>query len=420
MNILGISAYYHDAAAALITDGVVVAAVQEERLSRRKHDPALPVQAMEFCLRRGGVQPGDLDAVVFYDKPIDTFARILRSSLQVAPRGFGQFRRAMPVWMKEKLWIPLEIERALASIGHPNSPPVQFCEHHVSHAASAFFPSPFSEAAVLTFDGVGEWTTASIGVGEGSQLRLERQMRFPHSLGLLYSAFTAHCGFRVNSGEYKLMGLAPFGKPRYVDRIFEHLVDLRGDGSFSLDMGYFGYLQGESMTTRRFDDLFDGPARSAETPITAREVDLARSIQEVTEQIVLRIAGYAAQVTGLRNACLAGGVSLNCVSNSRLLKEGPFEQLWVQPAAGDAGGAIGAALHLWHTVDGGVRDVDGVRDGMSGCALGPRFDDDEIRAYLDEQRVELEFIPNRIIGRDHEPAGRQRRARVGRDVAPRV
>jgi carbamoyltransferase len=392
VNILGISAYYHDSAAALVCDGVVVAAAQEERFSREKHDASLPLRSMEFCLRRGGVAADGLDAVVFYDKPIDTFVRLLRTSLQVAPRGFAQFRRAMPVWMREKLWIPFEIERGLTSIGYHPPRRVHFCEHHVSHAASAFYPSPFPSAAVLTFDGVGEWTTASIGVGRGSSLRLERQLRFPHSLGLLYSAFTAQCGFKVNSGEYKLMGLAPYGEPTYAQRIMDHLVQLRDDGSFSLDTRYFAYLRGERMTTRRFEELFDGPAREPESPITRREVDLARSIQQVTEDIVLHMSRYAAEITGERRACLAGGVALNCVSNARLRDEGPFDDIWVQPASGDAGGAIGAALHLWHGVEGHGREVDDGVDGMSGCYLGPGFGDDEIRAFLDAQDADYQVL----------------------------
>ena len=392
MNILGISAYYHDAAAALVCDGIIVAAAQEERFSRRKHDAALPLESIRFCLERGGIAHDGIDAVVFYDKPIDTFVRLLRTSLQVAPRGFTQFRRAMPVWMREKLWIPLEIERGLSSIGVDPPARVNFCEHHISHAASAFYPSPYPSAAVLTFDGVGEWTTASIGVGRGSQLHLERQLRFPHSIGLLYSAFTAHCGFRVNSGEYKLMGLAPYGEPSYADLIMDHLVDLRDDGSFALDMRYFGYLRGDRMTTRRFEDLFGGPARVPESAITRREVDLARSIQEVIEQIVLHMSRYAASITGERRACLAGGVALNCVSNARLLRDGPFDEIWVQPASGDAGGAIGAALHHWHDVLGKDRDVDGSTDLMAGSYLGPRFDDDEIRSFLDRHDASYDVI----------------------------
>ena len=394
MNVLGISAFYHDAAAALVADGTIVAAAQEERFTRRKHDASLPLHSIAYCLERGGVAPEGIDRVVFYEKPIDTFARLLRTSLQVAPAGFGQFRRAMPIWMREKLWIPYQIERGLASLGYRAPRPIHFTEHHESHAASAFYPSPFERAAVLTFDGVGEWTTSSIGTGRGNEIELHRQMRFPHSLGLLYSAFTAYCGFRVNSGEYKLMGLAPFGEPSYVDTIMR-LVDLREDGSFSLDLRYFGYLRGTSMTNRRFDALFGGPARRPESPITRREADLARSIQEVVEEIVLRIARHAAQLTGERDACLAGGVALNCVSNARLLREGPFDRIWVQPAAGDAGGALGAALHVWHQLEGGERVRDGSEDGMSGCALGPRFGDDEIRRFLDEQGAVYEVLPDR-------------------------
>jgi carbamoyltransferase len=298
----------------------------------------------------------------------------------------------MPIWAREKLWIPLEIERGLARVGTPMPDDLWFTEHHESHAASAFFPSPFESAAILTFDGVGEWATSSIGVGRGNTIELQRQLNFPNSLGLLYSAFTYFCGFRVNSGEYKLMGLAPYGKPVYVDRILDHLVDLRPDGSFRMDMGYFGYLTGMTMTNRRFAKLFDGPPRAPETEITRRELDLAASIQVVTEEIVLRMAQSAATATGERNACLAGGVALNCVANGRLLREGPFERLWIQPAAGDAGGAVGAALHGWHQVLGNPREVDGEHDRMQGAYLGPRFSSDEVAAWLDAQGYPYERV----------------------------
>ncbi|HYP48383.1 MAG TPA: carbamoyltransferase N-terminal domain-containing protein, partial [Thermoleophilaceae bacterium] len=345
MNVLGISAFYHDSAAALVQDGTLVAAAQEERFTRTKHDEGFPLNAIRYCLREGGVGPDQIDAVAYYDKPLTTFVRLLRTYLKVGPSGFASFRQAMPLWLRKKLWIPYMIERGLGELGYRMPGDLFFTEHHESHAASAFFPSPFESAAVLTFDGVGEWATSSIGVGEGNRITLERQMSFPHSIGLLYSAFTYHCGFRVNSGEYKLMGLAPYGEPRYADRILEHLLDLREDGSFKLDMRYFGFLGGLEMTNSKFDELFDGPARKPESDITRREMDLARSIQEVTEEIVLRMARHAAALTGQRNACLAGGVALNCVANGRLLREGPFERLWIQPAAGDAGGAVGAAFH---------------------------------------------------------------------------
>jgi carbamoyltransferase len=382
VNILGISAFYHDSAAALVRDGTLAAAAQEERFSRKKHDERFPVNAIRYCLEEGGVGPNDVDAVAYYDKPITTFVRLLRTYLRVGPAGFRSFHQAMPLWLREKLWIPYMIERGLRDLGYRMPKDLYFTEHHESHAASAFYPSPFESAAVLTFDGVGEWATSSMGVGEGNRLTLEREMFFPDSIGLLYSAFTYFCGFRVNSGEYKLMGLAPYGEPRYVDRIFDELLDLRDDGSFRMNMKYFGYLGGLTMTNRRFDGLFDGPARKPESAITRREMDLARSIQEVTEEIVLRMARHAASTTGQRNACLAGGVALNCVANGRLLREGPFEKIWVQPASGDAGGAVGAALHTWYQITDHPRVVDGAHDGMNGAYLGPDFPDEEIGQYL--------------------------------------
>jgi carbamoyltransferase len=385
VNILGISAFYHDSAAALVRDGRVVAAAQEERFSRRKHDAAFPSAAIRYCLEHAEVGPDEIDAVAFYDKPVTTFNRLLRTYLQVAPRGFPMFHRGTLLWLRDKLWVPYVIERGLRDLGYRMPKDLSFSEHHASHAASAFYPSPFPSAAVLTFDGVGEWATTSIGHGEGNRLTIERQLDFPHSIGLLYSAFTYHCGFRVNSGEYKLMGLAPYGDPTFVDEIHE-LIDLRDDGSFHLDMRAFGYLDGDHMTNRRFDRLFGGPARPPESEITRRELDLARSIQDVTEEIVLRIARQAAALTGERDACLAGGVALNCVSNARLLREGPFDRIWVQPAAGDAGGAIGAALYEWFQTQGGEREVDDVHDGMAGCRLGPSFTSDEIAASLDERQ----------------------------------
>jgi carbamoyltransferase len=381
VTVLGISAFYHDSAAALVRDGELVAAAQEERFTRVKHDDGFPINAIRYCLRAGGVGPDGIDSVVYYDKPLTTFVRLLRTYLRVGPAGFSSFQAAMPLWMRKKLWIPYLIERGLNELGYRLPGSLYFTEHHESHAASAFFPSPFDSAAILTFDGVGEWATSSIGTGEGNRIEIHSQLFFPNSLGLLYSAFTQHCGFRVNSGEYKLMGLAPYGEPRYADRILDELIDLRDDGSFAMNMRYFGFLGGLRMTNSRFEALFDGPAREPESDITRREMDLARSIQEVTEEIVLRMARHAAAVTGRRNACLAGGVALNCVANGRLLREGPFERIWVQPAAGDAGGAIGAALYGWHQIAGGAR-VPGADDGMSGAYLGPAFSDDEIEAYL--------------------------------------
>jgi carbamoyltransferase len=382
LNILGLSAFYHDSAAALVHDGVLVAAAQEERFTRRKHDDRLPVNAIRYCLAQQGVAADGIDAVVYYDKPLSTFVRLLRTYLRAGPAGLPTFHEAMPLWLRQKLWIPYEIERGLRRLGYRMPDALYFTEHHESHAASAFFPSPFEAAAVITLDGVGEWATSSIGDAEGNRVELLQQLFFPDSLGLLYSAFTSFCGFRVNSGEYKLMGLAPYGEPRYAQRILDHLLDLREDGSFRLDMRHFGFLGGKRMTNRRFERLFEGPAREPESEITRREMDLARSIQAVTEEVVLRMARHAAATTGRRDACLAGGVALNCVANGRLLREGPFERIWIQPAAGDAGGAVGAALHGWHQITGHERVADGVTDGMAGAYLGPEFSDEEIWRYL--------------------------------------
>jgi carbamoyltransferase len=395
VNILGISAFYHDAAAALVRDGSLEAAAQEERFTRVKYDDRFPINAIRYCLRAGDVGPHGLDAVVYYDKPISTFVRLLRTYLRVGPAGFRSFRQAMPMWMRQKLWIPLQIERGLGSLGYRMPGELYFAEHHQSHAASAFFPSPFDSAAVLTFDGVGEWATSSIGVAEGNRITLQRQLLFPNSIGLLYSAFTYFCGFRVNSGEYKLMGLAPYGESRYVSRILDELLDLRDDGSFELNMRYFGFLGGLTMTNRRFDRLFDGPPREPESEITRREMDLARSIQTVTEEIVLRMARHTAATTGQRDACLAGGVALNCVANGRLLREGPFDRLWVQPAAGDAGGAVGAALYGWHQIADQPRVLNGAADGMSGAYLGPEFSDAEIERYLRHNGYPYASVPDR-------------------------
>ena len=382
MNILGISAYYHDSAAALVRDGEIVAAAQEERFSRRKHDATLPLNAIRYCLAEGEVGAGELDAVAFYDKPIAKFGRILETCFSVAPRGLRSFVTAIPLWAGEKLWIPLRIEKAIEACGDLPPEKLYFTEHHEAHAASAFYPSPYERAAILTMDGVGEWATSTIGRGEGARLEIVEELRFPHSPGLLYSAFTSFAGFRVNSGEYKLMGLAPYGRPVYKDLILERLLDLRDDGSFRLNMKYFGYLDGLTMTNRRFAALFGGPPRKPEAEITEREMDLARSIQEVTEEIVLRMARRAHAVTGERNLCLAGGVALNSVANGRLLREGPFERLWIQPAAGDAGGALGAALMVAHAVKNVPRSADGVHDTMRGALLGPEFSDADVGAFL--------------------------------------
>lgn len=393
MNILGISAFYHDSAAALVRDGEIVAAAQEERFSRKKHDAGFPIHAVRYCLQAGGITGRQLDAVAFYDKPITKFARILETYFSVAPRGLNSFMMAVPLWLRRKLWIPLEIERTLAQLGIAGYK-LYFPEHHESHAASAFFPSPFPEAAILTLDGVGEWATSTIGHGQGNRLRVLKELRFPHSLGLLYSAFTYFTGFKVNSGEYKLMGLAPFGEPVYRQRILDNLLDLKEDGSFRLNLDYFGYLDGLTMTNQRFDKLFDGPPRSAESEISKREMDMARSIQDVTEEVVLRMARFAHQATGCKYACLAGGVALNCVANGRLLREGPFADIWIQPAAGDAGGALGAALDVWHQMCGGPRAPDGKHDAMRGAYLGPAFGDDEIGAYLKARGYPAEYLPD--------------------------
>ena len=382
MNILGISAFYHDSAAALIRDGDIIAAAQEERFTRKKHDADFPIQAVRYCLAEAGLGKDDLDAVAFYDKPITKFARILETYFGVAPKGLHSFMQAVPLWMKKKLWIPLEIEKALegAAIAIPKK--MYFPEHHESHAASAFYPSPYEKAAILCLDGVGEWATSSLAIGDGHNVTMLKDLHFPHSLGLLYSAFTYFTGFRVNSGEYKLMGLAPYGEPKYVDLIYDHLIDVKEDGSFRLNMAYFGYLDGLRMTNAKFADLFGGPERTAESEITQREMDIARSIQVVTEEVVLKMGYYAYRETGMEYLCMAGGVALNCVSNGRLLREGPFKDIYIQPAAGDAGGALGAALVAWHMANSKPRQVDGKNDAMKGAYLGPGFADEEIGAWL--------------------------------------
>jgi carbamoyltransferase len=383
--ILGISCYYHDSAACLVVDGEIVAAAQEERFTRRKHDAGFPSQAVRYCLAEGGVAAGGLDVVAFYDKPLLKFHRILETYLAVAPGGLASFVQAVPLWLREKLWIPPRIERSLVDCGVGKAGEILFTEHHESHAASAFYPSPFESAAVLTLDGVGEWATTTVGRGSGAELAQLAEIPFPHSLGLLYSAFTYFTGFRVNSGEYKLMGLAPYGEPKYADLIRGHLIDLRDDGSFRLNLDYFGYLDSLRMTNRRFEELFGGPPRKPEAPITQRERDLARSIQVVTEEAVLALARFARRETGERHLCLAGGVALNCVANGLLLRQGIFDELWIQPAAGDAGGALGAALAAWHNALGRPRVADGRRDRMRGAYLGPEFAADEIGAWLDAQ-----------------------------------
>jgi carbamoyltransferase len=380
MNILGISAYYHDSAACLVQDGRIVAAAQEERFTRKKHDYRFPEHAIAYCLREAGIGEDELDLVTFYDKPLLKFDRLLETYVSYAPRGFKLFLMGLPLWLKQKLHTPRELRQGL----HERyAGRFVFTEHHESHVASAFFPSPFDEAAILTLDGVGEWATGSIAAGRGHQIELLEELRFPHSLGLLYSAFTYFTGFKVNSGEYKLMGLAPYGEPIYADRILDEMLDLKDDGSFRMDMSYFAFCYDDVMTSSRMDALFDGPARKAESDITQREMDIAASIQVVTEEIVLRIARHAHEKTGMKNLCLAGGVALNCVANGRVLREGPFEDIWIQPAAGDAGGALGAALFVWHQLLDNERQPDG-RDAMQGSLLGPRYEHDEIRSFLDQ------------------------------------
>ncbi len=385
VSILGISAYYHDSAAALISDGDIVAAAQEERFSRKKHDARFPSHAIDFCLKDAGVLPTDLDYIVFYDKPLVKFERLLETYLAYAPKGFSSFMSAMPVWLKEKLYLKSVLKKELAALAgckEKELPPLLFNDHHRSHAASAFYPSPFEQAAIMCLDGVGEWATTSVWLGEGNALTPQWEIDFPHSLGLLYSAFTYYTGFKVNSGEYKLMGLAPYGEPKYADLILERLLDLKEDGTFRLDMDYFNYATGLTMTSDKFHALFDGPARASESRITQKEMDIAASIQVVTEEVVLRLARTVQRETGMENLCLAGGVALNCVANGRLLREGPFRDIWIQPAAGDAGGAVGAALSVWHEHLGSPRQADG-KDHMHGAYLGPRFGNDDITAYLD-------------------------------------
>jgi carbamoyltransferase len=386
MNILGISAYYHDSAAALIVDGRIESAAQQERFSRRKHDARFPVDAIEYCLQASSIGICDMDRIVFYDKPLVKFERLLETYVAFAPRGFKSFLMSMPVWLKEKLYLKTLLKKELAALAgiKPGAlPPLLFAEHHQSHAASAFYPSPFENAAVLCMDGVGEWATTSVWQGSGNRLEPLWEIRFPHSLGLLYSAFTYYTGFRVNSGEYKLMGLAPYGEPKYAELISEHLIDIKDDGSFRMDMAYFDYATGLTMTSRRFDDLFGGPPRKPESVITQKQMDIAASIQQVTEEIVLKLGNTIHAETGADKLCLAGGVALNCVANGRLLREGPFKDLWIQPAAGDAGGAIGAALSVWHQHEGQPRTLDGRNDAMRGAYLGPSYSTADARARLD-------------------------------------
>jgi carbamoyltransferase len=390
-DILGISAFYHDSAACLVRDGEILAAAQEERFTRKKHDSGFPSHAVRYCLAEGGIAPKDLRYVAFYDKPLVKFERLLETYLAFAPRGLRSFVTSMPVWLKEKVFLKKMLRAELTVLsngdGDTGLPPLLFGEHHESHAASAFYPSPFDRAAVLCMDGVGEWATTSAWVGDGNELTPLWELAFPHSLGLLYSAFTFYTGFKVNSGEYKVMGLAPYGNPTYVQNIYDHLLDLKPDGTFRLNMDYFDYCTGLTMTNRAFDGLFGGPPRQPEAPLTQREMDLARSIQEVTEEVMLRLARALHQETGAENLCLAGGVALNCVGNGRILREGPYKSVWVQPASGDAGGAIGVALSAWHRLDGQARTTNGPTDTMRGSFLGPRFSCAEIERFLEKPGI---------------------------------
>lgn len=383
--ILGFSAFYHDSAACLVKDGIIIAAAQEERFTRKKQDSGFPAQAIQYCLQEGNIALSELAYVVFYEKPFIKFERLLETYLSYAPQGIRSFWAAMPIWLKEKLFLKDLIKKELGRISgleKSDLPPLLFPEHHQSHAASAFYPSPFESAAVLCMDGVGEWATTSAWVGEKNVISPLWEIPFPHSLGLLYAAFTYYTGFKVNSGEYKVMGLAPYGEPKYVKRIYDHLIDIKKDGTFRLNMDYFNYCTGLTMTNGKFDNLFEGPARKPESPLGQREMDLARSIQEVTEEVMLRLSWTLHKETGEENLCLAGGVALNCVGNGRILREGPFKNLWIQPASGDAGGAVGAALAAWHQFMENPRESKGTGDAMKGSFLGPSFSNEEIEEYL--------------------------------------
>ncbi|MEA5496800.1 MAG: carbamoyltransferase [Limnoraphis robusta] len=419
MHILGISAYYHDSAAALVRDGEIIAAAQEERFSRKKHDARFPEHAIRYCLQQANITLLDVDHIVFYDKPLVKFERLLETYLSYAPNGFRSFMTAMPVWLKEKLYLKTVLKKEfskLLGVKHAKLPKLMFSEHHQSHAASAYFPSPFERAAVLCLDGVGEWATTTVWLGEGNSLTPQWEIDFPHSLGLLYSAFTYYTGFKVNSGEYKLMGLAPYGEPIYVDKILTHLIDLKDDGTFRLNMDYFNYTVGLTMTNKKFDQLFEGPPRKPESKLTQREMDIAASIQVVTEEVVLRLSRTVQKELNVDYLCMAGGVALNCVANGRILREGPFKEIWIQPAAGDAGGALGAALAVWYqyhnqprtvesekvfaevgatvetpsvqnskiaTLQPKLKTVSAPKDQMKGSYLGPKFSDEDIQLYLD-------------------------------------
>ncbi|MDO8281298.1 MAG: carbamoyltransferase [Thermodesulfovibrionia bacterium] len=382
MNILGISAFYHDSAACLVQDGKIISAAQEERFTRKKHDFSFPINSIEFCLSNSGLSPSDIDFVAFYDKPFLKFERILETYLSYAPFGLNSFIKAAPLWIKQKLWTKELIKDDLGYNGK-----ILFTEHHESHASAAFFPSPFQEAAFITMDGVGEWATTSFGIGKDNNINILSEIHFPHSLGLLYSAFTYYTGFKVNSGEYKVMGLAPYGEPKYKDLILTELMDLKEDGSFRMNMEYFDYCVGLTMTNRKFDKLFGSPPRKSETALTQREMDLASSVQEVTEEVMMRMTRHVHKVTGQKNLCLAGGVALNCVGNGRILREGPFENIWIQPAAGDAGNALGTALFVWYQYLENSRKADGKKDFQQGSYLGPEFDKESLANYLKRENI---------------------------------
>lgn len=392
MNILGISCFYHDSAAALVRDGEIISAAQEERFTRKKHDASFPVNAVNYCLKAGGITIEDIDYVAFYDKPFVKFERILETYIAYVPFGIRSFIKAVPLWLKKKLWMKELIRKELDYKGR-----IIFPEHHESHAASAFFPSPYKEAAIITMDGVGEWTTASFGSGKENTISIKSEIRFPHSLGLLYSAFTYYAGFKVNSGEYKVMGLAPYGEPAYKDLILRELIDLKNDGSFKLNMKYFNYCAGLTMTNRRFHKLFGGPPRKPESKLTARDMDIAASIQAVTEEVMLKTANHVYEATGLDHLVLAGGVALNCVGNGRILRESKFKDIWIQPAAGDAGAALGAALFTWYQYLGNKRDADDTNDAQKGSFLGPQYSTGDIVKYLDSEGASYTLLKDEEI-----------------------
>jgi carbamoyltransferase len=400
MYILGVSAYYHDSAACLVRDGHIVAAAQEERFTRKKFDARFPTHAIRYCLQEGGISLADLKYFVFYDKPLIKFERLLETYVAFSPKGVKSFLAAMPVWLKEKLLLKSVVQNELVSLDGVKKtalPPILFVEHHESHAASSFYPSPFKSAAILCMDGVGEWATTSAWLGDGNNLTPLWEIHFPHSLGLLYSAFTYYTGFKVNSGEYKVMGLAPYGKPKYVQAVYDNLIDLKEDGTFRLKIDYFNYCTGLTMTNGKFDDVFGGPPRKPESLLSQRDMDLARSIQEVTEEVMLRLAKTLHRETGAENLCLAGGVALNCVGNGKILRDGPYKGLWIQPSAGDAGGAVGAALTAWHKLENQPRNIDGLKDAMQGSLLGPSYTNEQIEKFLLQKEAPYVRLDDEIL-----------------------